>query len=255
MDNAFKIIVLITLLGLTACAANDPYQRTKTGAAVGAVAGAILGHQLDDDAGRYVGAAVGALAGGTVGNYMDRQQHAFDQALAEEQRHHGLEIQRLQDGSIKLDIPSEVSFDFDSAAIKPAFVPPLEKVANIVRQYDKTIVHIAGHTDSVGPDAYNMTLSQRRADSVAQFLAERGVAWQRLRAEGRGEREPRASNTTAAGRQLNRRVEMIIKPVVEGQEQRAYETSGGGYQQDRGYNSPPPGGYPQQSPTGTQRGY
>lgn len=222
----FRFALLATVLALGACAANDPYARTKTGAAVGAVAGAILGHQLDDDSGRYVGAAIGALAGGAVGNYMDNQQRAFDQALYEEQQRHGLEIQRLQDGSLKLDIPSEVSFDLDRAEIKPAFRPTLDKVADILRQYDRSVVHIVGHTDSTGSDVYNQQLSQRRADSVAQYLASRGVDWQRLRTEGRGESQPRASNATEAGRQLNRRVELVIRPVVEGQEQRAYQYPG-----------------------------
>ncbi len=218
-----RIAFFTALVGLGACAANDPYARTKTGAAVGAVAGAILGHQLDDDSGRFVGAAIGALAGGAVGNYMDGQQQAFDQALVEEQQQHGLEIQRLQDGSLKLDIPSEVSFDLDRAEIKPAFQPTLDKVANILRQYDRSVVYIVGHTDSTGAELYNRQLSQRRADSVAQYLVSRGVDWQRLRSEGRGELEPRASNATEAGRQLNRRVELLIQPVVQGQEQSAHQ--------------------------------
>jgi outer membrane protein OmpA-like peptidoglycan-associated protein len=218
-----KIKILTAIVTLTACTVNDPYQRTKVGAGIGAATGAIIGHQVDHDKGRFVGAAVGALTGAAVGNYMDRQQQAFDRALAEEKRRHVLDIERLQDGSIKLDIPSEVSFDFDSAAIKPAFEPSLGKVADILKEYDKTVIHIVGHTDNIGSDAYNMKLSLRRAESVAGFLAERSISRDRLLTEGRGKREPRASNDTAGGRQLNRRVEMIIKPVVAGQEQRAYE--------------------------------
>ncbi len=244
MKILWKIALCPLLSALIACTAAAPYQRTKVGAGVGAVTGAIVGHLVEDDAGKFVGAAVGALAGGAVGNYMDRQQQAFERALVEEQRRHNLEIQRLQDGSIKLDIPSEVSFDFDSAAIKPAFVPSLDKVANILRDYNQTVVHIIGHADSIGSENYNVNLSQRRAGSVAEFLAVRGIGWQRLRTEGRGESEPRASNATAAGRQLNRRVEMVIKPIIEGQEQSAYRSSGS---HDDGTYPPqsnlPPGGY------------
>lgn len=257
MKILWKIALCSLLLTLIACTAADPYQRTKVGAGVGAVTGAVVGHLVNDDAGKYIGAAVGALAGGAVGNYMDRQQQAFEQALAEEQRRHNLEIQRLQDGSIKLDIPSEISFDFDSAAIKPAFVPSLDKVANIVREYNRTVVHIIGHTDSIGSESYNMNLSQRRAGSVAEFLAVRGIGWQRLRTEGRGEWEPRASNATPAGRQLNRRVEMVIKPVIEGQEQSAYRSPGSRADGTYPPNSLPAGGYGGYSQGGvpTQNGY
>lgn len=231
MHPVFKMTVLTAALGLTAaCAQYDPYARTKAGAGIGAATGAILGHQIEKGEGTAIGAVVGALAGGAVGNYMDRQQQAFEQALAEERAQHNLEIQRLEDNSLKLNIPSEVSFDFDSAAIKPAFRPTLEDIANILRQYDKTMVHIIGHTDSVGSEAYNMQLSQRRAENVVEFLAARGISPARLQPVGRGENEPRASNATPAGRQLNRRVEVIIRPVVEGQEQRAYQPpTGGGY--------------------------
>lgn len=216
----FSIVTVILIL--SACAAGDPYWHTKAGAGVGAVSGAVIGHQLDSRSGRFVGAAVGALTGAAVGNYMDRQQQALEQALAAE-RGRGLSVARLDDGSLRLDLPSEVLFDFDSAAIKPAFIPSLERVAGTLREYDRTVVYIVGHTDSVGTDAYNLNLSVRRAESVAGFLASRGVSDQRLRTEGRGKREPVASNATPEGRQQNRRVEMYIRPIVEGQESRAYE--------------------------------
>ncbi len=213
-------------LGLTGCATttDDPHQRAKVGAAVGAVAGAVLGHQLDDSAGKWVGAAVGALAGGAVGHYMDTQQQDFERSLADERAANQLEIERLRDDTLKLTVDSEVSFDFNKAEIKPAFRPSLEKLAQLIIKYDRTVVHVVGHTDSVGSDAYNQELSERRALSVGDFLASYGVPRQRLRTEGRGEREPRATNDTEAGRQLNRRVEIFVKPIVEGQEQRAYES-------------------------------
>jgi outer membrane protein OmpA-like peptidoglycan-associated protein len=223
MNYPAKALILLLAAVLTGCAADDPNRRAKTGAAVGAVVGAVLGHQLDDDAGRYVGAVVGAVAGGAVGHYMDNQQQEFEQVLADERYAHDVEIERLQDESLKINVPSEVSFDFDRADIKPAFQPTLDKVADILVRYDRSIVHVIGHTDSTGSDAYNQDLSERRARSVATYLAGRGVADSRLQTEGRGEREPRDTNTTAAGRQLNRRVELIIKPVVAGQEQDAYQ--------------------------------
>lgn len=251
MSTRLRIAICALLLTVTACAVDDPYRRTKTGAGIGAVAGAVLGHQLDGDSGRYVGAAAGALAGGAIGNYMDRQQQAFDQALAEERGRYNMAVQRQQDGSIKLDIPSEVSFDFNRADIKPAFTPTLDKVAGLLQEYNQTTVEIIGHTDSVGSDTYNQELSQRRADSVADYLASRGVAPQRLATAGRGESEPRASNDTESGRQLNRRVEMVIR-ADQAVNQQTSQQPGGGYgsptspPQQGGYGAPSAG--PQQNP-------
>ncbi len=203
---------------------DDPNRRAKVGAAVGAVAGAVLGHQVNSDSGKWVGAAVGALAGAGVGNYMDNQQREFETELAEEQRQNELEIERLKDDTLKLTLDSEVSFDFNKSDVKSAFRSSLDKLAGVITKYDRTVVHVIGHTDSVGSDEYNRGLSQRRASSVGDYLISRGVPAARVRTEGRGESEPRDSNATEAGRQLNRRVEIFLKPIVEGQEQRAYET-------------------------------
>ena len=211
-------------LSLSACATDDPNQRAKAGAAIGAVAGAVIGHQIDHDSGRFVGAVIGGMAGAAIGDYMDRQQQELERELAEEQRRHDLEISRLKDESLKIEVASEVSFDFDSAAIKPAFYATLDKVAGVLMRYPRTVVHVLGHTDSIGSESYNRQLSLRRAESVAAYLGARGVDRERLRAEGRGEAEPRASNETEAGRQLNRRVEIIVKPLVRGQEHKAYES-------------------------------
>lgn len=216
--------VLLVALLLSACATDDPNRRAKTGAVIGGITGGVLGHQMDGDKGRFVGAAAGAITGAAVGHYMDRQERAFEKALAEEQRQHQLEIERLEDESLKISIPSEVSFDFDSAAIKPAFHAPLNDIARVMREYDRTVIHVIGHTDSVGAAAYNQGLSERRAASVADYLAGQAITRDRIRTEGRGETEPRAANATEAGRQLNRRVELVVKPVVEGDEQRAYES-------------------------------
>ncbi len=212
-------------VAIAGCATqNDPNQRAKVGAAVGAVAGAVLGHQLDDKSGRWVGAAVGALAGGGVGHYMDRQQQEFEAAMQRERDANQLEIERLRDDTLKLTVDSEVSFDFGKSDIKPTFRPSLDKLAQLIMKYDRTVVHVVGHTDSIGSDGYNQTLSEQRALRVGDYLASYGVPRQRLRTEGRGEREPRAENTTEAGRQLNRRVEVFVKPIVEGREQQAYES-------------------------------
>ena len=217
------IILTAVALLLSACAENDPNRRAKTGAAVGAVAGAVLGNQLDSKSGKWVGAAVGALAGAAVGNYMDNQQREFEQDLASERSAHQMEVERLKDDTLKLTVDSEVSFDFNKATIKPAFRKSLRKLARVLVKYNRTVVHVVGHTDNVGSDAYNQELSEHRARAVGNFLARHDVPRDRIFTEGRGEREPRATNATEAGRQLNRRVEIFVKPIVEGQEQRAYE--------------------------------
>jgi outer membrane protein OmpA-like peptidoglycan-associated protein len=222
-----KKLVLVTVMAslLSACATDDPNQKAKMGAAVGAVAGAVLGHSIKNDKGGVIlGAAAGAAAGAGIGHYMDKQQQEMEAALAQEQAQHAIEVQRLEDESLKIDISSEISFDFGSADLKPAFMPTLQKVTDILARYPKTVIHVVGHTDSVGSDSYNMDLSIRRAQSVVNYFSGQGIEQNRLVALGRGESEPRASNDTEAGRQLNRRVELYVKPVIEGQESEAYQT-------------------------------
>jgi len=211
-------------IGLVGCATDDPNRQAKTGAVIGAVAGAIIGHQIDGSSGRFVGAALGALGGGLVGNYMDQQQRDFERALQQEREQNQLEIERMRDDTLKLSLDAEVSFDFDRAEIKRAFGPSLSKLADVLLKYDRTVVHVVGFTDSTGSAGYNQRLSERRAQSVVSFLSARGVPADRLRSEGRGASEPRATNDTEAGRQLNRRVEIYVKPIVEGDEGRAYES-------------------------------
>ncbi len=212
------LIATVVAASLTACATDDPNKRAKYGAAAGAVAGAILGHSVENNKeGLLIGTAVGAAAGAGIGHYMDNQQKEMEAALAAEQASHDIEIRRLQDESLKIDIASEISFDFGKADLKPAFMPTLQKVAGILQRYPNTVIDVVGHTDSVGSESYNMTLSRQRAESVVYYFASQGVASNRLVASGRGESQPRATNDTEAGRQLNRRVEIYVKPIAQGQ--------------------------------------
>lgn len=224
-NAAIAAVMAISVTGLASCLQqDDPNRRAKVGAAVGAVAGAVLGHQVNNSAGRWVGAVAGALAGGAVGHYMDNQQREFERELADERAANQLEIERLRDDSLKLTVNNEVSFDFNRAEVKPAFKPSLDKLGGLLKKYDRTVVHIIGHTDNVGSEQYNQRLSEQRAENVREYLAfQGGVPSGRLFTEGRGMREPRESNATEAGRQLNRRVEIFVKPVVEGQESLANE--------------------------------
>lgn len=223
MSSFNKILIILMVFSVTACATDDPNRRAKTGAAIGAITGAILGHQADGKKGRFIGAIVGAMAGAAVGNYMDKQQKDFEAALAEETAQNQIEIERLSDNSLKLHIKNEVSFDTNSSALKSQFLPSLKKVGSVLNKYDKTVVHVIGHTDSVGSDQYNQTLSEKRASSVSTYFNTEGIKKERIVIHGRGEKDPRANNNSPAGRSKNRRVEIVIKPIVEGQEQRAYD--------------------------------
>lgn len=224
--NFYKKIALTTVLtaGISACATDGSINRTQTGAAVGAVAGAVLGHQVDDDKGRYVGALAGAIAGGAVGKYMDDQQRELEAQLRREQAAEEIQISRLADDTLKLDLSSEVSFDVDSSRINRGFYASLNKVASVLSEYPQTAVHIVGHTDSTGSDTYNQQLSMQRASSVKRYLTRQGVDEPRTRTEGRGESVPVASNATADGRSRNRRVEIFLKPIVEGREATAFRS-------------------------------
>ena len=218
-------VLLSVAVALTsACATDDPNRRAKTGAAIGAVAGAVVGHQAHDENGRFVGAAVGALTGAVVGNYMDKQQRDLENALALELGANAITVTRVDEETLKLDLSSEATFDINSADVKSNFRRSLRKLASVVDQYDKTAVHLLGHTDSTGTESYNQKLSETRADAVSRALAASGVDRSRLRTVGYGESQPLSSNDTKAGRSQNRRVEVYLRSIVEGRENEAFRT-------------------------------
>ncbi len=219
-----KLSVLFLVLGfvvsLAGCATNTTHENTKKGAGigalVGAVSGAIIGYQNDHSGGALRGALIGGAAGGALGAgagaYMDKQQTEFEQELASERAQHQIEIERQQNEILKLTMSSEVSFDFNAATIKSSFHSPLNKIAEIMNRYPQTQIVVVGHTDSVGSEQYNLDLSLRRANAVADYLIMRGVMSSRIGTEGHGEMEPVASNATVAGRAQNRRVEIFVVP-------------------------------------------
>lgn len=222
--NGILVLCGVALLG--GCA-EDPYQKTKIGAALGAAVGAGAGAAIDSKnrgRGAAIGAAVGVLAGGGVGLYMDKQKKAIEEQLSKELATHDVELKKLPDNSIEVDLKSEASFATGSADVKPSFNTALEKLGGVVKQYDSTMVHVLGHTDDQGSHSFNQQLSERRAKAVAGALTAAGVDPSRIRTEGRGESDPDASNATADGRSRNRRVEIFLKPVVEGREQEALQT-------------------------------
>lgn len=202
---------IISLLTLTACATDDPHKRAKIGAAVGAAAGAVLGNQTNDDEGAVKGAAAGAVVGGLIGNYMDKQQAELEAKLAAEQAANEVTLARVEEDTLRVDLNSEVTFDTNSASINSGFGETLAKLGSVITEYDKSNVRIVGHTDSTGSESYNQSLSERRANSVSDFLSSQGVSVVRINTEGRGEYEPRADNNTPEGRQINRRVEIFLQ--------------------------------------------
>lgn len=216
------LLISLAVASLVGCA-GDPNQRAKIGAGVGAVVGAVIGDQVSDARGApIVGAVVGAVAGGAVGNYMDKQQRELEQQLAEEARNNELQIVRLSGDALKIGIASDVSFDLGSATLKPDALSTYGKIANILKTYDKTVIHVVGHTDASGSAESNQALSVNRAASVGGYLAQSGVPSTRIRQEGRGERELAVRTADGVKEARNRRVDIVLKTVVEGNEQAAW---------------------------------
>ncbi|WP_459694062.1 OmpA family protein [Achromobacter xylosoxidans] len=179
---------------------------TGAGAAVGAGIGALIGHGT----GAAVGAGIGAVAGGLIGyNWKvvkDDVQRSGATSL-------GIDVVEMPDGSLKVNIPSNVSFDTDKTDLKPALLPVLDSLARSLNQHPELRAKVVGHTDSTGALAHNQTLSVNRARSVTDYLSRQGVAATRLSVEGRGPSDPIGDNATAEGRALNRRVEVYLYAV------------------------------------------
>jgi outer membrane protein OmpA-like peptidoglycan-associated protein len=179
------------------------------GAAVGVAAGLLTGGDATERRQRaLVGAGVGGLTGAAIGNYQDRQERALRERMAGT----GVGVVRQGD-NITLSMPSNVTFAFNDATLQPQFYSVLNDVARTLTEYNQTVIEVAGHTDSVGSDAYNHELSVRRANSVAAYLSGHGVMQQRLMMVGAGESRPIATNETEEGRAQNRRVEITLVPV------------------------------------------
>ena len=180
------------------------------GAAAGAVVGQAIGHDTKATLeGAAIGAAIGALSGAGFGHYMDQQEAALRNVMATS---NAASIQRQGD-VLKVSYNSDFLFDINSSTVHPGAYADLDRLAQILVQYPATRIRIEGHTDSTGPEAYNMELSRRRAEAVKNLLVSRGVSPERIRTIGYGESMPRAGNDTAYGRQLNRRVEIRIEPA------------------------------------------
>lgn len=215
-----KIIAVFAAASLAAACTTDPFtgerkvSNTAAGAGIGAGLGALAGLAVGGSPRAQrnavlIGAGIGALAGGGIGAYMDKQEAEIRQQL----QGTGVSVTRNGD-VIVLNMPSNITFDVDQDAVKSSFYSVLNSVALVLNKYDKTVVDVNGHTDSSGDDSYNFGLSQRRALSVANYLNGQGVDGRRFSVVGFGETQPVASNDTADGRALNRRVEIQLAPIT-----------------------------------------
>ena len=216
-------LAAIALLGVSGCV-TDPntgeqkVSRTAIGGVGGAGLGYLLGGLIGGKTARIVGAGIGGAAGGYVGYGMDKQIKELKETTAGS----GVDVTETPDGTgILVNLP-DVTFAVDSTTISPGFRGTLDEVAQSMITYPSSLIDVMGHTDSTGSDAYNLDLSRRRAESVANYLVSRGVSRARIESIGYGEQHPVADNTTPEGRARNRRVEIRITPVTQEDVNAAY---------------------------------
>jgi outer membrane protein OmpA-like peptidoglycan-associated protein len=224
MKNLVSITLLVvsTAMTVSGCMTTDAYTgdkkvtNTTKGAGIGALAGAVLGAATGDNSKErrkraLIGAGVGALTGAGVGAYMDRQEAKLRAQLQ------GTGVSVTRNGNdLILNMPGNITFKTASADLNSNFYSVLDSVGLVLKEFDKTIIDVEGHTDSDGADGYNQQLSLNRANSVGTYLQSHGVNGQRIVTFGAGEARPIASNTTPDGKQQNRRVELKLQPITEG---------------------------------------
>ncbi len=223
MKHFTVFAIIVAFAAFTAGCATDEYGKRRPmteaekGLVIGAASGAVVGALATKDSrnkGALIGAIGGGLAGVAVGSYMDAQKQDLEKVLASEVQAGSIQIQKVNQNNLLITMTDQTAFDFDSTQIKPGFYTTMDRIANVLVRYGKTHLTIIGHTDNVGSDQYNQSLSERRAKAVNDYLLNKGVLIQRLVFLGRGEASPRATNATEEGRRLNRRVEIIVEPIV-----------------------------------------
>lgn len=222
MNRLIKLSLPFAFAGavISGCTTLDPFtgetqmSSTSKGAIAGGLIGAVIGAATapkEDRAQRaIIGAGIGGVAGGGVGFYMDQQE----KKLRDELVGSGVQVQRTEEGQIELIMPGNITFDVNSSEVSEAFLPTLRSVATVLKEYENTLVTIAGHTDSSGSAEYNQLLSEQRATSVATIILQEGIVVERISAQGLGEDFPIADNGTADGRAENRRVEITLDAIV-----------------------------------------
>lgn len=202
--RALQTFVLAAVVLLTGCKASNTQKGGAVGAAAGGAIGAAIGSASDNTAlGAIIGAGIGGTAGALIGRRMDKQAEQLREDLE------GAEVERVGEG-IKITFDSGLMFDVDSYALRPATKQNLAELAATLKEYENTNILIEGHTDATGSDEYNQQLSEQRANAVTSYLLAQGVSSPRFNTQGYGESQPIADNSTVAGRQQNRRVEVAI---------------------------------------------
>jgi len=206
-------VALAMAIGATGCADMNAEQRgTATGAGIGAALGGILGASTSHGGGGRAagGAAIGAAVGAVAGNIWSKRMESQKQAMEQATQGTGVQVSQTSDNRLKMEIPSDISFDTNRADIKSNFRPILDRFASTLNENPATTVTIIGHTDSTGSDSINQPLSVERASHTRDYLSTKGVSPTRIVVEGRGAREPIASNDDNSGRARNRRVEIYV---------------------------------------------
>ena len=216
------LLVIAAAVVMAGCETTDAYTGEKKvnnaskGAGISALAGAVLGAATGDNSKErreraLIGAGIGALTGAGVGAYMDKQEAKLRAQLQ------GTGVSVTRNGNdLILNMPGNITFKTASADLNANFYKVLDSVSLVLKEFDKTLIDVEGHTDSDGAEDYNQQLSLNRANSVGSYLQSHGVNQQRIVALGAGETRPIAPNTTAAGKQQNRRVELKLQPIVRG---------------------------------------
>ena len=201
----------LSVILLNGCTTANPYtganqmNDTSKGVGLGALGGAAIGAILDGGQGALIGGAIGALTGGVIGHSFDQENEELRRTLMGT----GVQVQQVGN-TIQLVMAADVTFDTNQAAIRSNFYPTLNSVAIVLKKYDDNNIAVSGYTDSVGGDAYNQVLSEQRAKSVADYLISQGISPRRFFTRGLGKRNPIASNNSAQGRALNRRVVLTL---------------------------------------------
>ena len=208
----FLAVMLAAFMSTAAFAQTvDPHAKAKKGAVIGGVAGAIAGAIIHNNRGSgnakrgaVIGGVVGAATGAIVGAMMDKQERELRQI-------EGIDVARTGEDELKVTVRNEILFDFDSAGLRSSSRDELREMADVFNKYNDTTIVVAGHTDSVGSSSYNQRLSERRASAVSSYLDDLGVSGSRIDSYGYGESKPKSSNSSASGRQANRRVEIYVR--------------------------------------------
>jgi outer membrane protein OmpA-like peptidoglycan-associated protein len=204
MNRSYVFIMLMafSIFTMPSCNTSNAAKGAVIGAGAGAATGAILAKNNKAVA-IIFGAAIGGLAGGLIGDYMDKQAAKIQEDLK------GAKVERVGEG-ILITFDSGILFDIDSYMLRPETQTNAKKLASTLNKYNDTDVHVLGHTDNTGTDKYNLALSKKRANAIKSYMVDQNVAGSRMDIQGLGESDPLATNETADGRQLNRRVEIVI---------------------------------------------